>query len=158
MTREEIIAVLSSTGAALARVLAGLSEDDLRWRPDPLAWSAKEVACHMRDFAEIFSARLERMVAEEEPYVLDHDPDGLAQVRWYQGQQGGTLPAEFCRHRERTLVLLRALDSAGWQRVGVHQVAGRLTIEQMTAAMARHDLQHLEDLRALRRARGLPPA
>lgn len=149
MTRDEIFAVLSATAGRLAQLLDGRSEGELRRRPDPLAWSAKEVACHLRDFAEIFSGRLERMVAEEEPYLLDHDQEGLAQARYYQGQDARTLPETFRLHRERTLVLLRALDDAGWRRVGVHQVSGRLTIEQMTASMARHDLQHLEDLHRL---------
>src|SRR5947207_6827618 len=62
--------------ARLARTADGLaaicSHDDttLSRRPEPKAWSAKEVVCHLRDIEELCVLRYHAMLSMDEPRMF----------------------------------------------------------------------------------------
>jgi hypothetical protein len=51
------------------RLVAGLDEESLSKRTIPEKWSLKELVCHVLKVQQVFSERLERMLAEENPSV-----------------------------------------------------------------------------------------
>jgi hypothetical protein len=57
---------------------------------------------------------------------------------------------EFRRRREDTLVLLRALPHAAWQRSGIHPKRGELTIERLAGVAAEHTESHIARIREVR--------
>jgi hypothetical protein len=83
---------------------------------------------------------------------LERTPDELAPDRWAEERQYlrndvAAALAAFRKRREESLVLLRALTHAQWERGGVHATRGRITIDDFVTVMAGHDDNHLDQLR-----------
>lgn len=157
MDRAEAVAQLASTAAQVAALVAGLTPEQLRWRPEAGEWSAKEIVAHLRDAADIWGGRLHRTAEEDTPFLPGFDEGQLARVRSYYYEHYGLALDAFTFYRGHTLALLRSLDDAGWLRAAQHEEAGRLTIADMVERMADHERDHLDQLRrtldALRTAR-----
>ncbi len=147
MDRADAVAQLAATHTQLAELVAGLTPEQLRWRPDENEWSAKEIVAHLRDAADIWGGRLFRTVEEDAPFLPGFDEGQLAHVRSYYYEYFGHALDAFAFSRERTLALLRSLDEAGWQRAAQHEEAGRLTLQEMVERMASHERDHLDQLR-----------
>jgi DinB superfamily len=145
------------TAHDLAAAIAGHSEAALVRRPDLKNWAAKEVICHLRDTEEMFTARLEMIAAMDEPAfgaagqgarILTIDtPDRWAEDRQYLRNDAAHALATFRKRREGLLAHLDALTSPQWQRVGIHPVRGRMSVEDFVTMIAWHDDNHLDQLR-----------
>ena len=72
----------------------------------------------------------------------------LGQVRESQGKSLAQLLDEFERLREENLSELRALhlQDADFERRGLHPVFGEVTLSQLLATWAAHDLTHLHQI------------
>lgn len=164
---------LARTAADIAAALHDQREATLVRRPDATSWAAKEIVCHLRDIEELFLIRLEAIAAIDEPMlpaagmgarVLNLKPDGQAAApdRWAEDRQylrndAGEAVAAFRRRREETLAHLAALSPEQWRRGGIHPRRGRLTVADLVSDLARHDDNHLHQLRrALRSASARP--
>jgi len=146
--RAERLARLARTPDELAAAIAGRSDTDLSRRPDARNWAAKEVLCHLRDNEEWFFARLELILATNEPPLPRNNPDRWAEERQYPRHDGAAALAAFRRRREETLALLNGLAPDDWARAGVHlDSRGRRTIEEFVSVMAWHDDNHPDQLR-----------
>jgi DinB family protein len=143
----ERMARLERTPQEVAEVLQGSSEQELSRRPAPAAWSAREVVCHLRDLEELHAERIERMLATDEPVLIEVDTERWIEERQYQRQHVGEAWDAFARTRDQTLARLRALDRSAWRRTGVHPSRGRLAIDDLVSMIAWHDDHHLAELR-----------
>ena len=152
MTRNEMLEILRSTGRGLGAATDGLNEEELRWEPAPGEWSIKEVVCHMREFSEVYSDRLERTIAEYVPFLKGYDQEALAREKDYQNAEWSAVVPSFIEHRRRALKLLSEMGDDGWGRGCHHEEAGPLRLEDLVARMASHDLMHLEQIEEIRRA------
>ena len=47
-------------------------------RPIPGKWSTLEVICHLADFEIVYTDRIKRVIAENEPTMFAGDPDQFA--------------------------------------------------------------------------------
>src|SRR5688572_7015374 len=83
--RAVMVRRLTETPAELERHLATLPDAIVARRPEPKSWSAKEIACHLRDVEELFQLRFHTILALDEPTILvvGARPDELA--RWRLG-------------------------------------------------------------------------
>lgn len=147
MDRAEALAQLAATHAQVAALVAGLTPEQLRFRPEEHEWSAKEIVAHLRDAADIWGGRLFRTVEEDAPFLPGFDEAALARVRSYYYEHYGHALDAFAFYRERTLALLRSLDAASWQRAAQHEELGRITLLDMVERMAAHERDHLDQLR-----------
>jgi hypothetical protein len=148
--RAAILDRLSAVPAALAAALKGAPDDVLRRRDAAGKWSMIENAAHLRDIERVYQERFARIPFSEKPafWMLDND---RAAVALKYGESDPTAVAkEFKRLREDTLVLLRALPHAAWQRTGLHPKRGELTLEQLAEVLAAHDDSHLGRIKTLR--------
>ncbi|MBI2217826.1 MAG: DinB family protein [Candidatus Rokubacteria bacterium] len=148
LSRPEMLERLERTPVALATLLRGRSSDRLSRRAAPDSWSATEVVCHLRDAEETVMVRLRTLLDMDEPPILDVGPaDRWAAERQYARQHAGEAWNAFSRRRDETLEVLRALSSAQWQRAGMAPRRTRVTIEDFTRVMLRHDDNHLQQIR-----------
>jgi hypothetical protein len=69
-------------------------------------------------------------------------------LRYHEADPAAASKA-FRRRREDTLVLLRALPHAAWQRTGIHPKRGELTVEQLAEVAAEHTERHIARIRDL---------
>jgi len=164
---------IARTVADLTAAIHDQPEAALARRPDATSWAAKEIVCHLRDIEELNLIRLEAIAAIDEPRLsaagmgaraLNQKPDGQAAApeRWavdrqYLRNDAGEALAAFRRRREETLAHLAALSPEQWRRGGIHPRRGRLTVADIVSDLARHDDNHLDQLRrALDLATGPP--
>jgi len=146
-TVDEQLARMERTGDELAAAIAGTSPELLARRPDGRNWAATEVLCHLRDIEESFVARLQIVLAMDEPKLLPVEPDRWAVERQYLRNDPEEALTAFRKRREESLALLRGLKPAQWNRGGVHATRGRMTVSDFVGLMAWHDDNHLDQIR-----------
>jgi hypothetical protein len=163
---EQRLARLARTTDELAAAIRGHADPTLSRRPEPKAWSAKEIICHLRDIEELCMLRYHAMLSMDEPRmfvvgVTARDPVAFGIVggapypldaeRWAQERQylrNDTAEAldAFRRRRDEALGLLRALTPEQWQRGGLVPTGARVSFGELAAASAAHDDTHLDQL------------
>jgi hypothetical protein len=179
VSHEDLVARLTLTPEIVAAAVSGIDDARLRRRPAERAWSATEIVCHLRDVDELFQLRFHTILALDDPRILvfsataqdlapwhiggvvGHplDPDRWAEDRQYLRTNGAVAVATLRRRRGELVTLLRGLQPRDWERGGIHLRRGRLPLSEWAAALARHDDNHLDQLRstaAPERARGRP--
>jgi DinB family protein len=146
-TRNDSLAVLEATEPALRRLAGNLDDAALDFRPEPDAWSIREVLAHLvDDEAFIMRQRLARIVKEDRPHLTPHD-----EKHWYASRNTAhdardELLADFQAQRAASLGVIRLLQPADWQRVGFQPEIGEFNAEAWLEHWADHDTVHLNQI------------
>lgn len=145
---QQATALLSRTPAALNSLLRDLPDEWARANEGAGTWSAYDIVGHL-----IHGERSEwipraKMILEFGETRTFERFDRLAQERESGGQSLAQLLDEFARARSKSLDDLRAmkLASADLERRGRHPVFGTVTLGQLLATWATHDLTHLHQI------------
>lgn len=142
-----VIATLERTPRAARAVLDGLPDETARAPYGPGTWSAGEVVAHLI-FGERtdWIPRLRIVLAHGESRPFDpFDRAGHADL--FRRHTTGELLAIFERERADSLAALRALGpAADPDRRGRHPALGTVTLRNLLAAWAVHDLNHLAQM------------
>jgi hypothetical protein len=129
--------------------LTGAEHDvHLRHKRSRDEWSAAEVLAHLADAELVYATRLRLIVAQDRPQLVWYDEQG-----WVE--RFGALDADprdtlvrWRTLRDANVRLLESLAPAEWERVGVHEHDGELTVDTIAARMAAHDRDHLNHIRS----------
>ncbi len=144
----ETIALLTRTPATLDALLRGLPDIWVRSNEGKDTWSAFDVVGHL-----IFGERTDWMPRVR--IILEHgearpfDPfDRLAQFKGSQDKSLGQLLDDFARLRRENLAALQKLNlqPEDLTRRGRHPALGVVTLSELLATWAVHDLTHLHQL------------
>lgn len=145
-----LLAILRSTLAALDTFCRSL--DPRLWieRPKADEWSLTEVLCHLRDVeTDVNLARVQKVLAETNPFLPGEDTDAWAAERNYAHQDGRRALVEFTAARLRLVELLEALDASGWQRPARHAIFGPTRLVELVGILAAHDRLHVRQVKTL---------
>ena len=148
---ESALAALAAMPAKLGEIVAAVPP--ALWRKPPAAggFALVEHVCHLCDIeCEGYRARLERMLAEEAPFLADLDGARLARERDYPSADLRAALRAFTDARRAVVERLRALAPAELRRSGLLEGVGAITIEGLVAKMREHDGEHLDELHRLR--------
>jgi uncharacterized damage-inducible protein DinB len=137
---------LRSTVDEIAALLAAAPPPALGRRPARDAWSATEIVCHLRDIEEAYGDRMRLILANDEPPVIQVDPDRWVDDRQYRRHEAAAALGAFRARRQDTLALLDSLDAGQWERAGRHPSRGLLTIRKIVHSLAKHDAEHREQI------------
>ncbi len=144
----EAVALLTRTPATLNALLRGLPQVWTHQNEGTDSWSAFDIVGHL-----IFADRTDWMPRVRT--ILEHgearpfDPfDRFAQVKESEGKSLEQLLDDFGRVRNESLAALQALNlqSADMARRGTHPALGSVTLSELLATWAVHDLTHLHQL------------
>jgi hypothetical protein len=145
---DETIAVLTRTPAALDALLRGLPNLWVRSNEGGDTWSAFDIMGHL-----IVGERTDWMPRVR--ILLEHGEarpfdrfDRFAQFEQSQGRSLEQLLDDFARLRKQNLAALEALNVQpdDFTRRGRHPALGVVTLSQLLATWAAHDLTHLHQL------------
>lgn len=145
---QETITLLSHTPATLSGLLRDLPQTWTLRNEGNETWSPFDIVGHL-----IHGERTDWMARVR--IILQHgesrpfDPfDRLAQERESRGKSLGELLDEFARLRSENLEALRAmsLQPGDFARRGRHSELGAVTLAQLLATWAVHDMTHLHQL------------
>jgi hypothetical protein len=145
---EDTIALLARTPAALDSLLRGLPDTWTLRNEGQKTWSAFDVIGHLIHGERTdWMPRAKRIL--EFGDARSFEPfDRSAQMRESEGKTLGQLLDEFARLRRQNLDELRALNlqPGDFARRGLHPGLGVVTLSQLLATWAAHDLTHLHQI------------
>lgn len=145
------IAQLARHRGIFERLLTGLSEEEIRWKPAPEKWCLLEVVCHLYDEErDDFRARLHHVLTTPDQPLPKTDPVGWVTERKYMEQDFHAVLERFLAERGATLVWLNGLQSPKWKQVHVHPKVGPIPAELFLPNWVAHDLLHFRQINALR--------
>lgn len=149
VTANPLVTELARLPERLGALLEGHTEEALQRRPGPDAWSAKEIAVHLRDAARIYHERLFLAAAHDRPFLHAYDEAALARDADYQHADTAAIVPDLRSWREETVDLLAGLPPEGWERTAIHEESGEMSVAQLAAHMVEHEAGHLRDLARL---------
>jgi len=145
---DDTIALLSNTPPALNALLRNLPEAWIHQREGGDSWTAFEVVGHLIHGDRTDWMPRARMIlqhGDSRPFDV-FDRGGHKQD--IQGKSIGQLLDEFAHVRSENLTALRSLNlqSGDFTRRGMHPALGGVTLSQLLATWAAHDLTHIHQI------------
>jgi hypothetical protein len=142
--------------ALIARVLRGpgqvsqifsmLTDEQLRAPLAPGKWSPAEVLAHLRAADGIQSIRAYMILARNEPPLPAFDERAWAEVAGYLTLHPRASLDLYFRRRVELAHMLRGTAPANFNRVGMHETLGRLTLQALLENLAGHEEEHVAQL------------
>ena len=144
--------LLEATPAIVRGLMAGISDEDARWKPSEDRFSIAEVLAHLsHSEGDCYRARVDRFLAEKRP---EFEPDDAQMhLARYKNADPEKELGQFEHQRESNVEFLRSLPAATGTRKALHRTAGEITLSQMLHEWALHDLGHIRQIAELVRAR-----
>lgn len=146
-------ASLSSFPLQLEQLYACFPETYTNWAPPSWegipseTFTAVEQICHIRDIEiDGYHVRLRRLLAEDAPILVSIDSYLVAQERGYPDASAAEIFAAFRQARQTTVGMLESLSENQWQRAGVFEGYGPVTVRGLAHYLCSHDQQHLAGL------------
>jgi hypothetical protein len=145
---DDTIAVLSSTPAALDALLRNLPETWIHRREGGDSWTAFEVVGHLIHGERTDWMPRARMILQYGDGRAFEKFDRGGHNQEIQGKSIGQLLDEFARARSENLAALRGLNlqTSDFARRGKHPELGEVTMSQLLATWAAHDLTHIHQI------------
>jgi hypothetical protein len=144
--------VLAATSRRLARLIDGHTRPELARRPAPGKWSVVEILAHLADAELAFGWRLRSMVASPGVPLQWWDEHLWSEKGAYVRTDVQGSLRTFGALRSSNLALLRRVPRASQESAyGVHERRGRQSVRDFVVMEAAHDLNHVDQIRALLR-------
>jgi hypothetical protein len=145
---EDTVSLLSRTPAALDVLLRDLPETWTFRNEGENTWNVFDVVGHLVHGERTDWMSRARMILQFGESRTFEPFDRLGQVRESQGKSLGQLLDEFARLRSENLSELRALNlrQVDLERSGRHPSFGVVTLSELLATWATHDLTHLHQI------------
>jgi hypothetical protein len=145
-TEDDVVAALDAQSHETATLLGGISEQQAANRYEPGKWSVKQLVGHIIDSERIFAYRALCFARgettplpgfEQEPYVVNAASDDRPMA---------DLAEELTAVRKANVMMLRALPSEAWSRIGTAS-DNAITVRALAFIILGHDRHHLRILR-----------
>lgn len=149
----ERFAAGASTPATWIR---GLSSADLSAFPVPGTWSIQQLVHHVLDSDLIAAHRMKRIIAEESPLLIGYDETLFAKRLGYERMDVGAACECFRLNRELMAQILRGLPEAAFERSGIHNERGKVTLGEMVEMYVEHLTHHEKFVKEKRGKLGKP--
>jgi uncharacterized damage-inducible protein DinB len=128
----------------LRKAVAGLTREQLLARPIPGKWSTLEVVCHLADFDPILADRMKRVIAEDRPTLIGADENHFAARLAYQERDLQEELTILDNGRRQMGRILRTLKPEDFQRTGMHNERGEVTLERLLTTAINHIPHHVK--------------
>ena len=140
---------LADTPGRIAATVAGRDATQLAERMTAEEWSSLAVLVHMRASDEILAPRLIAMLVREEPPLPTFDERRWGDVMGYADADFHELLTGFAFKRAELVRALRRLERRAWQRTGLHESRGQITMLETLRHPVEHEAEHCLQLETL---------
>ena len=117
---------------------------------EPGKWTARQILMHLAHVEMIDGVRLRMALSERDYVVQPFTPD--AWVRAEAPPPGLQVLAEFHAMRRMNLGLWQAVPADRWRQPFRHPECGTMTLHDLAAICAGHELHHIAQLRRIDRS------
>ena len=136
--------------AVVVEAARGLPGSVVADRPLAGGFAMIEHVWHLADLeTDAYEVRIRRILEEDEPELPGFDGEAVAAKRKYRALRLRDGLKKFTEARERNLAALGALEGEVWQRTGVLEGVGKVTLRDIPRMMHEHDLSHRAEIEAL---------
>ena len=147
MNLEHFTARLSHNADVICSLASGVTEEQVRWKPEPEAWSILEVINHLYDEErEDFQTRLDLLLHHPGQSWPGIDPAGWVIERQYNQRNPAVSLHNFLKERQGSITWLENLSEPNWEQGYNHPQAGHISAADMLAAWVAHDFLHIRQL------------
>ena len=148
--RQDPFKMQAAAPGKLARAVRGLRPAELRRRPRPGKWSIQEIVAHPADTELVYGFRLRMMLAQPGSPLQAYDQDKWAKNLAYRRLPMPKLLERVQVLRAENLRLLKSVPRPWWNRYGMHSERGQESVKRTLLLLAGHDVNHLNQIRAIR--------
>jgi len=141
-----------------ATAIAGLNKTELNAFPIPGTWSIQQIVMHLLDSDLIASDRMKRVIAEDRPTLIGYNETAFAKVLPYAELDPALACDIFAKNRRLTYEILRRQPDAAFERTGLHNETGEITLAYLVNTYSKHLDDHMEHVRKKRQLLGKPLA
>jgi hypothetical protein len=148
---KEAVEILSQTPLTIKSLLGNLSDDWIKNIENSESWSPFDIVGHLIHGEETdWIPRAEIILAQSENPVFEPF-DHFAQFEKSKGKTLSELLETFAALRMKNLETLREMNLTGekLKLKGIHPELGEVTLEQLLATWAVHDLNHIKQIAAV---------
>jgi hypothetical protein len=145
--RRDLIARISALPIKLEALVSPLSPEQLTARPIPSEWSVAQNVHHLADSHMNSFIRLKLILTEDHPPLKPYNQDLWADLPDANNPDIGTSLALLRGLHARWTLLFGQLSEEQWNRGGLHQEYGEVTLQDMVETYARHGEGHLDQIR-----------
>jgi uncharacterized damage-inducible protein DinB len=146
-------------GPLLSYAVGGLTPEQERARPGPGDWSIAQLIVHLLDTDLVFTDRMKRVIAENDPAYLAFDEKAWVERLGAESMNVGEAVQLLDANRRWMAQILSRCSESDFARAGRHSERGRQTLAELLAMVSNHLDHHLRFLYAKRANLGvaLPP-
>lgn len=123
-----------------------LSPEQEQARPGPGTWSIATLVGHLLDTDLVYTDRIKRVIAEENPTLLAFDESAWVERLGSEQTPVAEAAQLFLANRRLVTKLLRSLPESDFARTGTHSVNGRMSLAAIVATVSGHVDHHLKFL------------
>ncbi len=138
-----LVSRLQDQGQEMRRLVSGLDEETLAARTVPGKWSLKELVAHLWRVQEVFEARIESMLTENNPIISRYEPDGDPEFDEKLRATTEELLSGILTEREQLLALLDSLSTGDWHRPGSHPEFPHYDVSFQVELLVWHEAHHI---------------
>jgi hypothetical protein len=153
MRFEIIYQELVDSTEMIRTLLAGISQEETRIKPNPDSWSILELLCHLCDEEiEDFREHLDFILKPDNKDWHNIDPQSWVTTRKYNEQVFANIQKKFFRERRKSLDWLKSLSEENWDTSNISEYGPRSAGELLVSWIA-HDNLAVRQFVELRRNR-----
>ena len=144
--RHELIEAYAAGPRLIESAVAGISEEELYFKPGPEHWSIHENVVHLADTELVGAVRMRFIMAEPGASLVAFDQNRWARVLGYSAHSLVGSLSLFRAVREATADLLRRAPAGAWEQTGIHTESGPQTLGWIVEHFADHVHYHLRTI------------
>ena len=148
-THEQVVTELQKNANGFYYTATSIHEPQISRRPEASQWSIKEILCHLVDIQQMSFARIEKMVADDNPQIELYDEVKENEERDHRQDDMQQYLAVFLLSRVFILATLNKGGDQIWQRRGRHPAQKDFTIEFILNDILDHERKNFEQIREL---------
>ncbi|MBX3423927.1 MAG: DinB family protein [Pirellulaceae bacterium] len=130
-------------GSQLRQAYQGLTRQQLLAVPIPGTWTLHQIALHMMDSDLIASDRMKRIASMDKPLLIGYDETAFSKLPGSEDIEAAEAIDLFDRNRQLTARILRKLPDEAFERFGIHNESGKVTLQYMVKSYIDHLDGHL---------------
>lgn len=143
---DELLFRLSDVPLRIARAVEGYNETALHTASVEGEWSAADILAHMRASDAIVAYRAYVLLTRDNPTLLAYDERHWAEVARYVESNFRSSLALYALHRAEMVNMLRHTNLEDWQRAGLHEERGPVSLLDVVTSLVEHEEEHCAQL------------
>ena len=143
---EDLINRLATIPILITRITDAVSEEDIHTPPKQGQWSIAEIFAHLRASDDMLMPRVYAILVRDQSPLPAYDERYWAEVAGYAEADFHPSLMLFTLRRAELVDVLRQLTYDYWQRIGLHEERGPISLLEMVRGWVEHEEEHYEQM------------